>query len=162
MPRGPLCQPGIRHAGGQRRFDSGFTLIELLIALVIAGILLTIALPGYQLALIKSSRAAARGALLDILSRQEQYFVNHKRYAVSLDSLGVGKDHFVDRQGDAVSRDLAAYDIRLVLIDGAYGGVEAIPVNAQAADSGCMTFSVSRIGTRSVSGARSPTPSECW
>ena len=49
---------------------AGFTLVEMLVALAIAGILFFVALPGYQYAVIKSTRAAARGALLDIVSRR--------------------------------------------------------------------------------------------
>lgn len=153
MPRGCLRQA---------RFSVGFTLIEMLVALVIAGILLCVALPGYQYAMIKSGRTAARGALLDVVSRQEQYFVNHKRYAISLENFGLGKDYFVDRQGEAVGRRSAVYHIRLYLIDGAYAGVEAIPLNGQTADSGCMTFTLSSVGVRSVSGAHSSNPPECW
>ena len=143
-------------------FRGGFTLIEILVALVIAGILLFVALPGYQFAVIKSTRAAARMALLDVHSRQEQYFVNHKRYAVALENLGLGEDHFVDRQGGAVGHDSASYLIRLELIDGAYVGVQAIPLNGQAADSRCMTFSLSRTGVRTVSGSMVSNPSDCW
>ena len=155
-------RPGARRPGryAVTRFLAGFTLIEMLVALVIVGILLFVALPGYQYAVIKSTRAAARAALLDLTSRQEQYFVNHKRYAVALSDLGLPGELYIDGQGEPVLLQNAAYRIQLELDDGGYSGVQAVPLNRQSADSGCMTFSLSRIGVRSVSGTRSPR--DCW
>ena len=132
----------------------------MLVAMVIAGILFFVALPGYQYAVLKSTRAAARGALLDLISRQEQYFVNHKRYAAALPELGLPGDLYIDAQGEPVSSQTAVYRIQLELIDDSYHGVQAVPLNRQSADSGCMTFSLSLIGVRSVSGTRSP--GDCW
>ena len=132
----------------------------MLVALVIAGILFFVALPGYQYAVVKSTRAAAKGVLLDLISRQQQYFVNHKRYAAALPELGLPGDLYIDAQGEPVSSQKAAYHIQLQLVDGSYHGVQAVPLNRQSADSGCMTFSLSLIGVRSVSGTRSP--GDCW
>ena len=146
--------------GAIYRYRNGFTLVEMLVALVIAGILFFVALPGYQYAVLKSNRAAARGALLDLISRQEQYFVNHKRYAAALPELGLPGDLYIDAQGEPVSAQVAVYHIQLELVGGSYHGVQAVPLNRQSADSGCMTLSLSRIGVRSVSGTRSP--ADCW
>ena len=139
---------------------AGFTLIEMLVALVIRGILVFVALPGYEYAVVKSTRASARGALLDLVSRQEQYFVNHKRYATTLVQLGLPENLYVDAQGDVVDRGSAAYQIRLELDNGSYSGVQAAPLHGQSADTACMTFSLSRIGVRAVTGAQSP--GDCW
>ena len=140
----------------------GFSLVELMVALAIAGILLFVALPGYQYAVLKSGRVAARASLLDVMARQEQFFVNNKRYAVSLDSLGLPTTYHVDSQGDAVQIASAAYRVELDLLEEAYAGVAAVPVNRQTGDSACMTFTLSRIGVRAVSGTRSADPAECW
>ena len=162
ISRGRLLRPGARRSDryAVARILAGFTLIEMLVALVIVGILLFVALPGYPYAVIKSTRAAARAALLDLVSRQEQYFVNHKHYAVALTDLGLSGELYIDGQGEPVPRQTAAYRIQLELDDGGYSGVQAVPLNRQSADSGCMTFSLSRIGVRSVSGTRSPR--DCW
>jgi type IV pilus assembly protein PilE len=146
--------------GAIDRYRNGFTLVEMLVALVIAGILFFVALPGYQYAVLKSTRTAARGALLDLMSRQEQYFVNHKRYAIALPELGLPGDLYIDAQGEPVSSQTAVYRIQLELVDDSYHGARAVPLNRQSADSGCMTFSLSLIGVRSVSGTRSP--ADCW
>ena len=138
----------------------GFTLIEMLVALVIMGILLFVALPGYRYAVLKSTRASARVALLDLVSRQEQYFVNHKRYATTFARLGLPESLYIDSQGDIANRPSASYQLQLLLEGENYLGVQAIPLNGQAADSACLAFSLSRVGVRSVTGSQPA--ADCW
>jgi len=74
--------------------ETGFTLIELLIAVMIVGILVSIALPNYQEYLRKANRSAAKAVLLDIFSRQEQFATTNRAYyatpsANNLSGLGV-------------------------------------------------------------------------
>jgi len=144
------------------RWRRGFSLIEMMVALAVAGILLFVALPGYQYAVLKSTRAAARATLMDVISRQEQYFVNNKRYALSLGALGLPDPYHVDSRGEGVEPARAAYRISLDLPDGEYNGALAEPVNRQANDRACMAFSLSRLGTRAVSGALEANPAGCW
>ena len=151
--------PGGRYQDGAR---AGFSLLEMLVVLVIAGVLLFVALPAYRYTVIKSTRAAARGILLDVQSRQEQYFVNNKLYAVNLAGLGLPDPYYVDGQADAVGRESAAYRIALEVQDVAYEGVSATPINAQAGDSACGTLLVTRAGARAASGSQSPNPPDCW
>lgn len=145
-----------------REPQAGFTLMELMIVLAIAGILYLVALPGYQHTVVKSTRAAARGVLINVLSRQEQYFINNKRYATSLDSLGLPVPYYIDRQAEPVNESGAAYRIELDIVSAAYDGVRAIPLNRQVSDSSCMAFSINRIGVRAVTGSLSSNPAECW
>ncbi len=144
------------------RRQSGFSLIEMMVALAVAGILFFVALPGYQYAVIKSSRMAARATLLEVMALQEQYFVNNKRYALSLGSLGLPDTYYVDSQGEVVETGSASYQITLDLLEGSYNGATALPVNRQAGDSACMAFSLSRLGIRAVSGTLSANPADCW
>jgi type IV pilus assembly protein PilE len=145
-----------------RRRSGGFTLIELMIALAIAAILLLLAVPGYQAVILKSNRAAAKGVLVSVLSRQEQYFVNNKGYATSLESLGLPVPYYIDRQAAPATAGAAVYRIELDIVAAAYSGVTAVPVNRQTADSPCMAYSISRLGVRAVSGALSASPVDCW
>lgn len=152
----------VRRCGAARALGSGFSLIELMVALAVAGILFFIALPGYQYALVKSGRMAARVALLDVMARQEQYFASNKRYALTLDGLGLPAPYHVDGQVEAVAPAVAAYQVDLDLQEGRYVGATAVPVNRQAEDSACMAFSLSSTGVKAVSGTLSANPADCW
>lgn len=65
----------------------GFTLIELMIALAIVSILAAIAYPSYIEHLTKSRRGAAQAFLTDVASRQTQYLLDARTYAVGENAL---------------------------------------------------------------------------
>ena len=58
-----------------RKQVSGLTLIELLMTILVLGILLAIAIPGYKDYLIRANKSAVKAVMLDIASRQEQYLM---------------------------------------------------------------------------------------
>ena len=141
----------------------GFSLVEMMIALLIAGLLFFVALPGYRGVVLKSARAAGIGVLISVMARQEQYFINRKRYALRLDDLGLPSPYYVDKQAEPVNAGRAVYRIELDVEADEYVGVKAVPQNNQLEDSACMTFTISRIGVRSVSGgSASSHPRQCW
>jgi type IV pilus assembly protein PilE len=59
----------------------GVTLIELIVVMVIVGILAAIAIPTYRQYIIKANRRAAQSVMLDIGSRERQYFLANRVYA---------------------------------------------------------------------------------
>jgi type IV pilus assembly protein PilE len=61
----------------------GFTLIELMIVLVIAAILAAVAIPSYRDSVIKGNRRAAQSAMMDIVNRQQEFFVANRTYATT-------------------------------------------------------------------------------
>jgi type IV pilus assembly protein PilE len=70
--------------------QKGFTLIELVIAVVIVGILATIAMPAYQEYVRRGARAAAQSEMMDIANREQQFLLANRVYAskTTLESSG--------------------------------------------------------------------------
>jgi len=65
----------------------GFTLIEVMVVVVIVAILATIAIPSYRQYVIRGNRTAAQAVMMDIATRQQQYFVANRAYA-EIEDLG--------------------------------------------------------------------------
>ncbi|HEX3098251.1 MAG TPA: type IV pilin protein [Usitatibacter sp.] len=60
----------------------GFTLIEVVAVVAIIGILTAIAIPSYQQHLRKGRRANAEAFLSDVASREQQYLLDARGYAL--------------------------------------------------------------------------------
>ena len=65
---------------GSRKI-AGFSLIELMIALVIASLLATVALPAYRDHMIRGAIPQATGGLSLFAMRMEEYYQDHRSYA---------------------------------------------------------------------------------
>jgi len=71
----------------------GFTLIEIIVVVAVIGILAAIAIPSYQQHLRKGRRANAEAFLSDVASRQQQYLLDARGYALgatAIADLGMG------------------------------------------------------------------------
>ena len=75
----------IGDARGRR--SAGFTLVELLVTLAVVAILAAIAYPAYQDQMRKGRRAAAQSFLVDTASRQQQYLLDARGYAIGAGGL---------------------------------------------------------------------------
>jgi type IV pilus assembly protein PilE len=69
----------------RRRSSGGFTLVELMIVIVVVAVLVGIALPAYQNQIIRGHRAAAKGEMLEIGNRQQQYLLANRSYTNDVD-----------------------------------------------------------------------------
>jgi len=67
---------------------AGFTIIELMIVVVIVAILAMIAYPSYEDHMRKGRRSSAQNFLADIATRQQQYMLDARQYAVGAGALG--------------------------------------------------------------------------
>lgn len=93
-------------SGIGRNRQSGFTLVEIMIVVAIIAILASIALPAYTEHVRKGHRAAAQSEMMDIVNRQQQFFLANRAYAESLDELGYALPEEVDaRYGADVVAD---------------------------------------------------------
>jgi type IV pilus assembly protein PilE len=61
----------------------GFTLIELMITILVVAILASIAIPSYREYVIRGNRTAAQAVMMEIATRQQQFFVANRTYATA-------------------------------------------------------------------------------
>ena len=145
-----------------KRSNSGFTLIEVMIVVAIVAIILTVALPAYFDQIRKTKRSLAKSELMSIMARQEQFFVNNKRYATSMTDLGYAANPFaIDADGTEV---LVTAGSRIYTVQFAAGAtttaftLQAVPQLDQAKDVLCGTLAVTSLGAKSATGSGAG----CW
>lgn len=139
---------------------SGFTLIELMIVVAIVAILLVVAVPSYQNYITRSQRSVAINTIMDVASRQQQYFANNKTYAAALADLGLSATYYVDGNGSTSAAN-ALYRITLANVTTTTFDVVATPQNSQATqDTKCATYTLDEMSAQSVSGSGSV--ADCW
>jgi type IV pilus assembly protein PilE len=128
-------------------FSRGFTLIELVIAIAIVAILVAVALPSYQEYVRRGTRAEAQAYMEAVASRQQQFLMDTRAYAATLDVVGV-----------AVPASVAAGYTRTMPAPGAVPPsftLTLTPVGRQAADRcGAMSINQAAAKTAAVAG--------CW
>lgn len=126
--------------------QTGFTLIELMIVVAVVGILAAIAYPSYLNYIEKSRRADAMNALAEIRIEQEKWRANNTTFTANLASLGISTE----------SRD-GHYDLSITTADASGFTAEADPKGAQAGDTDCDPFRVTRSGPDYAAADE-----ECW
>lgn len=134
----------------------GFTLIELMVALVIAAILATVALPSYQNQMQKARRADAYDCLLNAAQRQENFFYQNNTYASTIGALGL--DLQSCGGGDFYTLEIVGNpDIATSYLLTA----RRVGTSAQIDDTRCGDLTLSSAGEKSNDNASLP-GSECW
>jgi type IV pilus assembly protein PilE len=141
---------------------AGFTLIELMVTLVIATILLTVAIPGYQSFIRKSRRTEAKTAVLDLAGREETLFSTKNVYSAVAADVGY----------TVLPSPVASgyYTISVAVTAAAAGVAPTFTVTAvpsagstQLQDTACQSFTVDQLGNQTAldSGGADNTPT-CW
>jgi type IV pilus assembly protein PilE len=72
--------------------QTGVTLIELMIVVVVVGILASIAYPSYQQYILRSKRTEGKALLMDIVARQERFYMDRNSYTDDLTALGFSSE----------------------------------------------------------------------
>lgn len=141
---------------------AGFTLIELMIAVGIATLLLTIAIPSYRSQIEKSRRTDAKTALLDLASREQRFFSVNNTFTASAQNLGYG---------GAVSTFNVGSNYYSVTVTAPAAAspptfsITATPIagTSQASDTQCASFTVDNTGKQSsTDSSNADSTATCW
>ena len=139
----PCATPAV--AAPMPATQRGFTLIEMLMAVGVAGVLSTVALPSFEAQLQKGRRADALVSMIQVQAAQERFRGNGISYG-SLASIGVparsGGGHY--------ALDVLSFD------DSGYEAL-ATATGAQARDTACRFMRVTSVGANTTY-ASGPTP----
>ena len=146
------------------RYDrqAGVTLIELMIVIVIIAIIASAAYPLYTQFVVRAKRSVGTTMLLQVADRQQQYFMDHKRYASSLESLGFTSNPFMMNDQGALVADgdpNRIYGISLSDTTATTYTATAEPQGNQAdKDSHCASLTLTHAGEKGQSGSGT----KCW
>jgi type IV pilus assembly protein PilE len=128
----------------------GFTLLELVVVLAMVGILSLISYPIYSHHVLKTRRAQAEVALLDVAAGLERYHALHNTY---------GGANLANIEVNAYTEN-QAYQLDIADTNDTDYAVQARPLGAQAADAVCGVLSLNALGVKGVSGTGKV--ADCW
>lgn len=136
------------------KFKQGFTLIELMVVVAIIGILAAIVYPSYVQYVTKSNRSAAESFLLSVSNKQEQYVLDARQYAATLNALSLVVPTAVAKHYSVtVAANNAATPPSYT--------ITATPINTQLAnDTKCANLTLDQNGVKGISGTG--TVATCW
>ncbi len=147
---------------GQYDRQAGVTLIELMIVIVIIAIIASAAYPLFTQYVVRAKRSVGTTMLLQVADRQQQYFMDHKRYASSLESLGFTSNPFMmNDQGTLVADGdpKRIYGISLSDTTATTYTATAEPQENQAnKDTQCASLTLTHTGEKGQSGSGT----KCW
>jgi len=145
-----------------REKQKGVTLLELMIVVVIIAIISAFAYPSYTRFIIRAKRTAGTSMLLQIADRQQQFFMDNKRFAANLVRLGyAGNTVMIDEDGAVVADGDAdrIYNISVSAVTATTYTLTATPQLVQASkDSACGSLTLTEAGVKGYSGSGG----ECW
>jgi type IV pilus assembly protein PilE len=142
---------------------NGFTLVELMITVAIAGILAAIAYPSYRNQVLRSHRAEARSALLQLQVAQEKYFLQYNRYAgASTAELTNKPTDSTPGLGIAATTTNGYYSITLSRPTSSTYTATATATSTQADDTDCKTLVVDNTGSQTATKSTNAASTVCW
>jgi len=146
----------------RQKRQKGVTLIELMIVVVIVAIVAAFAYPSYTQFVVRAKRTAGTSMLLQVADRQQQFFMDNKRFAANLTRLGYAADTVMIDEDGAVVADGDAdriYNVSVSAVTATTYTLTAAPQLVQASkDTKCGSLTLSDAGVKGYSGGGG----ECW
>ena len=150
-----------------KQLQQGFTLIELMITVAIVGILAAVTYPSYQNSVMKSHRADAKSALLELASYMERHATESGCY------LDPGADNQCETGDETIpvlpftvtpKTGTAYYDLVLFPVDATSFTLSANPIaGTSQANDDCGSLTLTNTGVKGVIPIVSGlTEADCW
>jgi type IV pilus assembly protein PilE len=141
----------------------GVTLIELMIVIVILALIASFAYPSYMNYVVDAKRTAATSILLQVADRQQQFFMDNKRFTNDLTNLGFAANPLViaddGRPMAGAGAADSTYSVSLSNVTATTYTITAAPLNGQAdRDAKCGSLTLNQALTKGSSGG----DSDCW
>ena len=141
----------------------GVTLIELMIVIVILAVIAGFAYPSYMNYVVDTKRTAATSILLQVADRQQQFFMDNKRFTNDLTNLGFANNPLViadDGRPMANAADSdSTYSVALTNVTATTYSITAAPLNGQASrDTECGSLTLNQTLMKGASGGGD----DCW
>jgi type IV pilus assembly protein PilE len=157
-----------RRTPGPKSSSKGFSLIEVMIVLVIIGVLLLVAVPGYQDSMRKSRRADGMRDLMELVSRQERFYAQNSVYTDDINTAGglnfrpdnASDDPTISSEGHYTLSVLECTDADPDDFSSCYQ-LRAAPIGEQQKDP-CGTLTVNSKGQRARTGSPDIDELSCW
>lgn len=141
--------------------QKGVTLLEVMVVAAIIAMLSAFAYPSYMQYVIRAKRTAAATMLMQIADRQQQFFMDNKRYSANLSRLGFAGDLItIDEDGQIIPNGDAdqVYTLAVTAATNLTYTLTAAPQGVQAAkDTKCGSLTLNQTGDKDASGG-----GECW
>jgi type IV pilus assembly protein PilE len=142
--------------------QAGVTLIELMLVVAIVAAIFTFAFPSYERYIVRAERAVGQNVLMQVADRQQQFFMDNKRFAANLTNLGFTANPFIidDDGASTVAGDPdAVYSVALSNVTATTWTATATPLNGQLSrDTSCGNLTINQAGAKGKSGAGD----NCW
>lgn len=132
--------------------SAGVTLIELIVVVAIVALLASVAVPSYRQYLLRTHRAEAMSALMQLAAAQEKFYLQNNTYAVN----NLLDDAPPAGLGLSATTENGYYAIAIGAADAAGYTATATAAGSQAADTRCATFTITQAGTKTA------TSNDCW
>ena len=143
--------------------QGGITLLELMIVVAIVAMISAFAYPSYMNYVVNTKRTAATTTLLRFADRQQQFFMDNKRYATTLTDLGYSANPvWVADNGNTVPAGDpdAVYAFGMANITATQYLAFAAPIGQQLKrDTKCGAMTIDQAGSRQAYGTK---PEDCW
>ena len=142
--------------------QAGVTLIELMVVVAIVAAIFAFAFPSYDRYIVRAKRAVGQNMLMQVADRQQQFFMDNKRFAADLTNLGFGANPFIvddDGAGTVAGDADAVYSVALSNVTATTWTATATPVGAQLSrDTFCGSLTINQAGAKGKSGGAD----NCW